>query len=121
MCLVNDDEIKGAQDMRNQKYKEAAKEFRLAMRKPELLVGSASLLADTLFEPGDADGAAAILDEVLAAETLAEGDRRDIRYHKAVLLSRGGKEQEARKIFLELYEEEPGYRDVKARTEGDRS
>jgi tetratricopeptide (TPR) repeat protein len=97
---------------------EAVKEFRLAMRKPELHVGASSLLADTLSEQGDADGAVTVLDEVLGTEGRTEGERRDVRYHKAVLLSRAGSEEKAREIFLGLFEEAPEYRDVKARTEG---
>lgn len=100
---------------------EAVKEFRLAMVKPDLLVGASSMLADTLTELRDADAAIAVLDEALAGGSLTVGERRDLRYHKAVLLSRGGKEEEAGKIFVSLYEESPGYRDVKARTERYRS
>jgi tetratricopeptide (TPR) repeat protein len=97
---------------------EAAMEFRMAMRKPELLVGASSLLADTLSEQGDGDGAAAVLDGVLGTEGRTGEELRDVRYHKAVLLSRAGREEEAREIFLGLFQEAPGYRDVKARTEG---
>jgi hypothetical protein len=56
---------------------------------------------------------------VLEGEAPTTEERRDLRYHKALLLSRTGKEAEAREIFLALYEESPGYRDVKRRTEGD--
>jgi tetratricopeptide (TPR) repeat protein len=100
---------------------EAEKEFRLAMRKPELRVGSSSLLADTLAEQGDLDTAAAVLDDALSADGVSDEERRDLKYHKAVLLSRGGREEDARGIFLALYEEMPAYRDVKDRTEGYRS
>jgi len=100
---------------------EAVKEFRMAMGKPDLHVGAASLLADTLSEQGDDVGAVAILDDVMAAEGRTEEELRDVRYHKAVLLSRAGREGEAREIFLGLFREAPGYRDVKARTEGYRS
>jgi tetratricopeptide (TPR) repeat protein len=100
---------------------EAAQEFRMAMKKPDLLAGAASLLADTLFELGDLPAGLEALDEALAADALSDEGGRDMRYHKAVLLSRGGREEEARQIFLELYREMPGYRDVKARTEPYRS
>jgi tetratricopeptide (TPR) repeat protein len=100
---------------------EAVKEFRMARKRPDLLVGSSSLLADTLFEQGDLGAAAAVLEEALGTDGLSAEDRRDLRYHKAVLLSRGGREEEAREIFLALYEETPGYRDVKERTEQYRS
>ena len=100
---------------------EAVKEFRMAMKKPDLLVGSSSLLADTISEQGDLDGAVAVLDEVLADGGLSDGVRRDVRYHKAVLLSREGREEEAREVFLAIYDETPEYRDVKARTERYRS
>jgi tetratricopeptide (TPR) repeat protein len=100
---------------------EAVKEFRLAMGKPSLLVGASSMLADTLSELGETDAAVAALDDVLAAEAPTPGERRDLRYHKAVLLSRTGREPEAREIFLALYEESPDYRDVKRKTEGYRS
>ena len=100
---------------------EAVMEFRLAMKRADLLVGSSSLLADTLSEQGDLDAAAAVLEEVLAAGGISDEERRDLRYHKAVLLSRGGREEEAREIFQALYGEAPEYRDVKARTERYRS
>ncbi len=100
---------------------EAAQEFRIAMKKPDLLAGSSSLLADTLSEQGDLPAAVKAFDEALEADFLSDEARRDMRYHKAVLLSRGGREEEARRIFLDLYQEMPGYRDVKARTEPYRS
>ncbi|MBI5905552.1 MAG: tetratricopeptide repeat protein [Deltaproteobacteria bacterium] len=100
---------------------EAVKEFRLAMRKPELAIGASSLLADTLSDQGDPDAAVAILDEVLASGSPTAEERRDLRYHKAVLLLRSGNEGSAREILLALFEEAPDYRDVRARTEGYRS
>jgi tetratricopeptide (TPR) repeat protein len=100
---------------------EAVKEFRMAMKRPDLLVGSSSLLADTLSEQGDLDAAAAVVEEVLAAGGHSDEVRRDLRYHKAVLLSQGGREEEARELFLALYGETPEFRDVKARTERYRS
>ena len=48
-------------------------------------------------------------------EAITAEQHRDLRYHKAVLLSRGGQEDEAGKIFIALAEEFPGYRDVDAR------
>jgi tetratricopeptide (TPR) repeat protein len=94
---------------------EAVTEFRLAMRKPELFVGAGSLLADTLADRSDFDGAIAVLEAVLAASTGGEGVRRDLRYHKAVLLENAGRRDEAREIFRDLQEKSPGYRDVTAR------
>jgi len=94
---------------------EAATEFRLAMRKPELFVGAGSLLADTLADRADFDGALAVLEAVLAASTGGEEVRRDVRYHKAVLLSKAGRRDEAREIFRDIQEKTPGYRDVEAR------
>jgi hypothetical protein len=44
-----------------------------------------------------------------------EGVRRDVRYHKAVLLSNAGRRDEAREIFREIQGKTPGYRDVEAR------
>ena len=97
---------------------EAVTEFRLAMRKPELLVGAGSLLADTLVDRADMDGAIAVLDEILSGSAQGEAARRDVRYHKAVLLAQGGRQDEAREIFREIREEAPGYRDVEARLRG---
>lgn len=94
---------------------EAVTEFRLAMRKPELFVGAGSLLADTLADRADFDGALAVLDAVLAASSGGEEMRRDVRYHKAVLLSNAGRRDEAREIFRDIQEKTPGYRDVEAR------
>jgi len=94
---------------------EAVTEFRLAMRKPELFVGAGSLLADTLADRADFDGALAVLEAILAASTGGEEVRRDVFYHKAVLLWNAGRRDEAREIFREIQEMTPGYRDVKAR------
>jgi len=94
---------------------EAVTEFRLAMRKPELFVGAGSLLADTLADRTDFDGAIAVLEAILAASTGGEEVRRDVRYHKAVLLSNAGRRDEAREIFRDIQEKTPGYRDVEAR------
>ena len=94
---------------------EAVTEFRLAMRKPELFVGAGSLLADTLADRADFDGALAVLEAVLAASTGGEEVQRDVLYHKAVLLSNAGRQDEAREIFREIQEMTPGYRDVEAR------
>jgi tetratricopeptide (TPR) repeat protein len=94
---------------------EAVTEFRLAMRKPELFVGAGSLLADTLADRADFDGALAVLEAILAASTGGEEVRRDVRYHKAVLLSNAGRRDEAREIFGDIQEKTPGYRDVEAR------
>ncbi len=94
---------------------EAVTEFRLAMRKPELFVGAGSLLADTLADRADFDGALAVLEAVLATSTGGEEVQRDVRYHKAVLLEHAGRRDEAREIFRDIQEKTPGYRDVEAR------
>ena len=94
---------------------EAVTEFRLAMRKPELFVGAGSLLADTLADRSDFDGALAVLEAILAASTAGEGVACDVRYHKAVLLESAGRRDEAREIFREIQEKNPGYRDVETR------
>ncbi|HQU13957.1 MAG TPA: tetratricopeptide repeat protein, partial [Thermodesulfobacteriota bacterium] len=94
---------------------EAVTEFRLAMRKPELFVGAGSLLADTLADRADFDGALAVLEAVLAASSGGEEVLRDVRYHKAVLLEHAGRRDEAREIFRDIQEKTPGYRDVAAR------
>jgi len=94
---------------------EAVNEFRLSMRKPDLLVGASSLLADTLAEKGNPDGAFAVLDEALGAATITETQRRDLQYHKAVLLSLGGREVEAGSLFIAIADKFPRYRDVEAR------
>jgi len=94
---------------------EAVTEFRLAMRKPELFVGAGSLLADTLADRADIDGALAVLDAILAASTGGEEVERDVRYHKAVLLDQAGRRDEAREILRDIQEKTPGYRDVETR------
>lgn len=96
---------------------EAAGEFALARQKPELFVGASSLLADTLAAKGDFASAVATLDEVLSSESLTDAEGRDVRYHKAVLLSRDGKDEEAKEIFLSIFEEAPHYRDVATQVE----
>ena len=94
---------------------EAVTEFRLAMTKPGLFVGAGSLLADTLADRADFDGALAVLDAILDESTGGEEVRRDVRYHKAVLLESAGRRDEAREIFRDLQEKTPGYRDVEFR------
>jgi tetratricopeptide (TPR) repeat protein len=94
---------------------EAVTEFRMAMRKPELFVGAGSLLADTLADRSDIDGALAVLEAILAAATGGEEVERDVRYHKAVLLENAGRRDEAQEIFREIQEASPGYRDVATR------
>ena len=96
-------------------HDEAATEFRLAMRKPELFVGAGSLLADTLADRGDFDEALAVLETILAASIGGEEVLRDVNYHKAVLLESAGRRDEARVILREIQEKAPGYRDVEAR------
>ncbi|MBE0602365.1 MAG: tetratricopeptide repeat protein [Deltaproteobacteria bacterium] len=102
-------------------HEEAVKEFRMAMKKPELVVGASSMLADTLSETGDVEGAIEVLDQALAGEAITKEQHRDLRYHKAVLFSRGGREKEAGEIFVALAEEFPGYRDIDARAKQYRS
>jgi len=94
---------------------EAVTEFRLAMRKPELFVGAGSLLADTLADRADVDGALAVLEAILAASTGGEEVGRDVRYHKAVILEGAGRRDEAREILRDIQAKTPGYRDVEAR------
>jgi len=94
---------------------EAAEEFRLSRSKPSLFLGASYLLAETLTEKGDVDAAIAMLAEVLASKGLSDTAIRDVRYQKAVLLSRGGREEEAKEIFVSLYETSPDYRDVQER------
>jgi len=94
---------------------EAAGEFRLSRTNPSLFLGASYLLADTLAEKGEIAAAVDTLDEVLASENVNDTEMRDVRYQKAVLLSRSGKEEQAREIFLSLYEVSPDYRDVRER------
>jgi tetratricopeptide (TPR) repeat protein len=94
---------------------EAATEFRLAMRKPELFVGAGSLLADTLADRADIDGALAVLEAILATSPGEEEALRDVSYHMAVLLENAGRKDEAMTIFRSIQEKAPGYRDVAAR------
>lgn len=96
---------------------EAAGEFSLARRKPELFIGASTLLADTLAAQGDVATAIGVLDEILASGKSNDAERRDVRYHKAILLSNGGKIEDANGILLEIFKEAPGYRDVAARTD----
>jgi tetratricopeptide (TPR) repeat protein len=93
---------------------EAVREFSLAMRKPELFVAAGSLLADTLADRSDYDGALAALEAILAASTAGK-EMNDVRYHKAVLLENAGRRDEAQEVFREIQEKSPGYRDVETR------
>ncbi len=95
---------------------EAAEEFRVARSSPALFLGATALLAETLFDLGEAEQALGALDEVAADRDAGEEANREARYRKALLLLRAGRDPEGDEIFLSLYEEAPGYRDVEDRT-----
>ncbi len=94
---------------------EAAEEFRLSRSHARLFLGASCLLAETLAEKGDLEAATGTLREVLAAEDVSPSEMRDVRYQMANLLSRSGKEEESREIYLSLYESFPDYRDLRER------
>ncbi|MDX1815093.1 MAG: tetratricopeptide repeat protein, partial [Thermodesulfobacteriota bacterium] len=94
---------------------EAAEEFRISRSESKLFLGASCLLAETLAEKGELETATETLKEVLAAEGIGPSETRDVRYLMAVLFSQSGKEEEAREIFLSLYESFPDYRDLRAR------
>jgi tetratricopeptide (TPR) repeat protein len=94
---------------------EAAEEFRVSRLESKLFLGASCLLAETLAEKGDIEAATETLNEVLAAEGVSPGETRDVRYLMAVLFTESGKEEEAREIFLSLYESFPDYRDLRER------
>jgi len=96
---------------------EAAQEFRTARRSPSLFLGASFLLSEALASMGDYEGAVAVLDEVLSSDDLGDAATLDVRYQKGLLAWNAGKEEEAREIFLSLYEIAPEYRDVRQRTE----
>jgi len=96
---------------------EATEEFRLARSTPTLFLGASCLLAETFAERGDLGTAVRTLDEVLANEDITPDETREVRYRKALLLTQNGKEEEAREIFLSLYESSPGYRDLRERVQ----
>lgn len=94
---------------------EAAEEFRVSRSESKLFLGASCLLAETLAERGELEAATETLEEVLAAEGVSPSETRDVRYLMAVLFSQSGKEEEAREIFLSLYESFPDYRDLRER------
>jgi len=94
---------------------EAAEEFRVSRLESKLFLGASCLLAETLAEKGELEAATETLKEVLAAEGVSPSETRDVRYLMAVLFSQSGKEEEAREIFLSLYESFPDYRDLRER------
>jgi tetratricopeptide (TPR) repeat protein len=96
---------------------EAEGEFRLSRSNPALFLGASCLLAETFAEKGDLAMALETLDEVLATESISPDEARDVRYQKALLLTRNGKEEEGKEIFLSLYESSPDYRDLRSRVQ----
>jgi tetratricopeptide (TPR) repeat protein len=96
---------------------EAAQEFRTARRSPSLFLGASVLLSETLGSMGEYDEAVAVLDEILSSDDLDESSALDVRYQKGLLAIEAGKDEEAREIFLSLFEVAPDYRDVRRRTE----
>jgi tetratricopeptide (TPR) repeat protein len=94
---------------------EAAEEFRVSRLESKLFLGASCLLAETLAEKGEFEAATETLKEVLAAEGISPAETRDVRYLMAVLFTQSGKEEEAREIFLSLYESFPDYRDLRER------
>ncbi|HBO70425.1 MAG TPA: hypothetical protein DD658_10040 [Deltaproteobacteria bacterium] len=96
---------------------EAVEEFATARRHPPLFLGASCLLSETLASMGDLESAVAALDDVLSTDDLDESAALDVRYQKALLVARAGREEEAREILLSIYETAPDYRDVRQRTE----
>jgi tetratricopeptide (TPR) repeat protein len=96
---------------------EAAEEFRVARRSPSQRLGASFMLAETLGAMGEVDAAGALLDELLSFDDLEETTILDVRYQKALLVSRAGREKEAAEILLSIYEDAPDFRDVRERTE----
>lgn len=96
---------------------EAAQEFRTARQSPSLFLGASFLLSETLASMGEYDSAVAVLDEILSSDNLGESSALDVRYQKGLLAYNAGKQEEAREIFLSLFEMAPDYRDVRQRTE----
>jgi tetratricopeptide (TPR) repeat protein len=96
---------------------EAMKEFRIAARKADLRVGATTLLADVMADRGDVDAATAELDALVESGILDSSAIRDVRYHKAMLLEKLGRERDAADIFLAISVESPGYRDARARAD----
>ncbi|MGW8284428.1 MAG: tetratricopeptide repeat protein [Candidatus Deferrimicrobiaceae bacterium] len=94
---------------------EAAEEFRISRLESKLFLGASCLLAETLAEKGEFEAATETLKEVLAVEGVSPAETRDVRYLMAVLFTQSGKEEEAREIFLSLYESYPNYRDLRER------
>jgi len=94
---------------------EAAEEFRVSRLESKLFLGASCLLAETLAEKGELEAATETLKEVLAAESVSPAETRDVRYLMAVLFTQSGKGEEAREIFLSLYESFPDYRDLRER------
>jgi tetratricopeptide (TPR) repeat protein len=94
---------------------EAAEEFRVSRLESKLFLGASCLLAETLAEKGELEAATETLKEVIAAEDVSPSETRDVRYLMAVLFTQSGKEEEAREIFLSLYESFPDYRDLRER------
>lgn len=94
---------------------EAEGEFRIARGRRSLFLGASILLAETLAEKDDFDGALATLDELLASDLVGENETRDVQYQKALVLGRAGRGEEGNEIFRSLFEKWPEYRDVRAR------
>jgi tetratricopeptide (TPR) repeat protein len=94
---------------------EAAEEFRISRSESKLFLGASCLLAETLAEKGELEAATETLKEVLAAEGVSPAETRDVRYLMAVLFTQSGKGEEAKEIFLSLYESFPDYRDLRER------
>lgn len=94
---------------------EAAEEFRISRADPALFVGATSLLADTLAQKGDFDGAVACLDEAIRRGNLGEAQARELRYQKGVVLAKAERAEEADAVFRAIFEETPDYRDVRER------
>jgi tetratricopeptide (TPR) repeat protein len=96
---------------------EAMGEFRVARGRRSLFLGASILLAETMADKNDFDGALATIDELLASDLVGGNETRDVQYQKALLLDRAGRDREGNEIFRALFEKWPEYRDVRARVE----
>jgi tetratricopeptide (TPR) repeat protein len=91
---------------------EAIAELQLASRGPGRLVECASLLAACFLEKGLPQLSVTWLERALAAPGLDPEAAMSLRYDLAGAFEAGGRDERALEIYVELYGEDAGFRDV---------
>ncbi len=93
-------------------FDESIREFVIASRDPDLYFPSMLLLKDCYESIEKFEDAISILDELMEKGGKDERAQLDLIYQKATILDRLGQGEEAKKMYMQIYEVDETFRDV---------